>query len=75
MVVTNEEKRYTVQMQGTAKALSAEEFESYSDDHYEQLPFSRAYKDNPEQVHFLISPTFLRFSDCSVYPWVLTEYM
>jgi general stress protein 26 len=74
LTVASEEKRYTVQLQGLAQPLAPETFEPLSEPHYEKLPFLRALKDDPEQVHFLITPSFLRFSDCSVYPWVLTEY-
>lgn len=72
---TDENKRYTVQAEGLARAVEAEEFnEVYADEHYNQLPASRPFKDQPGQVHFVITPTWLRFSDCSVQPWQLTEY-
>jgi len=74
LTIVNEDKRYTVQLQGVAQPLTPEAFEPLSESHYEKLPFLRALKDDPEQIHFLITPSFLRFSDCSVYPWVLTEY-
>lgn len=74
MTITDEDKRYTVQLQGTAQQLTPQAFTPLSDYHYEQLPFSLKYKDDPEQIHFLITPSFLRFSDCSVYPWVLSQY-
>ena len=74
LTITNEEARYTVQLQGSAELLTSETFESYADRFYEKLPFLRALRDDPEQVRFLVTPTFLRFSDCSSYPWVPTEY-
>lgn len=74
LTVTDSVRRYTVQMEGIARKLSAEEFAEYADVHYEQLPASRPFKDAPGQVHILISPTHIRFSDCSTYPWVLTDF-
>ncbi|MEP6710186.1 MAG: pyridoxamine 5'-phosphate oxidase family protein [Candidatus Saccharibacteria bacterium] len=74
MNVTDSEKRYTVQLGGLARKLSSEEFAGYADIHYDQLPASRPFKDQPGQVQILIQPTYIRFSDCSTYPWVLTEF-
>ncbi|HET6622638.1 MAG TPA: pyridoxamine 5'-phosphate oxidase family protein [Candidatus Saccharimonadales bacterium] len=74
VVVTDEDQRYTVQLEGTAQILSPEEFEPYSDEHYNQLPASRPFKDQPGEVNILVGPTHLRFSDCDVHPWQKTEY-
>ena len=74
MVVTDDEKRYTVQLEGVARKLGDDEFAELSEEHYNQLPASRPFKDEPGQVHILISSHHLRFSDCSVHPWVLTEF-
>lgn len=72
--VTDVEARHTVQMGGLARKLMPEEFADYEDFHYEQLPASRPFKDQPGQVHIIIQPNYIRFSDCSAYPWLLTEY-
>lgn len=74
MVVTDSDQRYTVQLEGTARALSHEEFDAYAEEHYSQLPASRPFRDKPGEVDILITPHHLRFSDCSVYPWILTEF-
>lgn len=74
MSITDLEKRYTLQIGGIARKLEPEEFEAYADVHYEQLPSSRPFKDLPGQVHVIIKPTYIRFSDCSTYPWLLTEF-
>jgi len=74
MNMTDGEKRYTVQLGGMARKLEAAEFEIYADFHYEQLPSSRPFKNQPGQVHIIIEPTYIRFSDCSTYPWLLTEF-
>ena len=74
LVITNTDRRYTVQLEGVARKLTAEEFAPYSDDHYQQLPSSRPYKDAPGQVDIIVKPSHIRFSDCSGYPWVTTDY-
>lgn len=74
LTITNEDDRYTVQLEGDAHTLSWEEFTSYEDYHYKKLPFSLPFKDIPGQQPILITPTHIRFSDVSVRPWELTEY-
>lgn len=74
MTVTNEDDRYTLQLEGDAKKLSWDEFDAYAEYHYKKLPFSLPFKDIPGQTPFLITPTHMRFSDVSVRPWELTEY-
>ena len=75
LTITDVERRYTVQLEGIARKLGAEAFAGYADYHYEQLPASRPFKDAPGQVHILISPIHVRFSDCNPHPWVTTEYL
>lgn len=74
LTVTDAEKRYTVQLEGVARKLSPDEFARYAEEHYSQLPSSRPYKDAPGQVDIIIQPTHIRFSDCSSFPWVTTDY-
>lgn len=74
MTITNEDDRYTLQLEGDAYRLSWNEFKTYSKHHYEKLPFSLPFKDIPGQTPFIIKPTHIRFSDVSVRPWESTEY-
>ena len=72
--VTDPERRYTVQIEGFARLLAQAAFEAeYAERHYAQRPESLPFRDEPGQAHFLITPDYLRFSDCSVKPWLLTE--
>lgn len=73
LTITNENQRYTVQLEGRARELSWEEFAPYEQHHYEKLPFSLPFKDIPGQAPFLITPVHLRFSDVSVRPWQTTD--
>ena len=73
LTITNEDDRYTLQLEGEAQQLSWDEFEPYAEHHYKKLPFSLPFKDIPGQTPFLITPIRLRFGDVSVRPWEYTE--
>lgn len=73
VTVTNEDDRYTLQLEGDARQLSWDEFQQYEQYHYKKLPFSLPFKDIPGQTPFLVTPVHVRFSDVSVRPWELTE--
>lgn len=72
--VTSPEERYTVQLEGHARVLTDAEFDAYAERHYEKLPASAPFRNVKGQCHILITPTWIRFSDCNPYPWVTTEY-
>lgn len=74
LTITDLEKRYTVQIEGLARKLTSEEFAPFAGTHYDQLPASRPFKDAPGQVSILVTPSHVSFSDCSVYPWLKTEF-
>ena len=73
LTITNQDDKYTLQLEGTARRLSWDEFEPFAEHHYAKLPFSLPFKDIPSQTSFVIEPTHMRFSDISVRPWELTE--
>lgn len=74
MTITNEDDRYTVQLEGDAKIVSWDEFKPYETRHFKKLPNSLPFRDLPGQTPILINPTHIRFSDVSVRPWGITEY-
>ena len=73
LTITNENDRYTVQLQGEARQLSWEEFGTYESIHYAKLPYSLPFKDIAGQAPFLIKPRRIRFSDVSIRPWLTTD--
>ncbi len=76
MTITNEEKRWTVQLEGDARKLTPEEFEQkYSEKHYRKLPWSLPFKDLPDQTNYLIVPVHLRLSDVSGKPWQTYDFI
>src|SRR5882757_11146095 len=75
MTITDEKKRWTVQLEGDARRLFKDEFEEkYSEKHYRKLPFSLPFKDIPDQINFLIVPVHLKLTDASKKPWQVTEF-
>ena len=75
VTITDAAKRYTMQLQGTARKVNEETFMAvYAEAHFGQRPESLPFKDKPGQCHILITPTHIRFSDCSVNPWAITEF-
>lgn len=73
LTITNQDDKYTLQLEGTARRLSWDDFEPFAEHHYAKLPFSLPFKDIPSQTPFVIEPTHMRFSDISVRQWELTE--
>ncbi len=72
--VTDKESRYTVQLKGKVRELSLEELAPFEADHYAKLGVaSRKFKTMPDQHFFIIEPTYLKFTDCSGNPWVITQ--
>ncbi|HMH69945.1 MAG TPA: pyridoxamine 5'-phosphate oxidase family protein [Candidatus Saccharimonadales bacterium] len=72
--VTDPDRRYTVQFEGIAHRLSSDEFAEREATHFAKLPGSLPFKDIKGQVYFLLQPTWVRFSDCGVHPWAVTEF-
>lgn len=75
VTITDADARYTVQAEGIARVLTSNEFvQEYADEHYQKRPESLPFKDTPGECHILIEPLHIRFADCSVNPWVTTEF-
>jgi general stress protein 26 len=73
--VTDSERRLEIQLEGRARILARKVFEkTYAEEHYRQRPQSLPFKDEPGQKHILVTPTHIKFSDCSVNPWLVTEF-
>lgn len=73
LTITDEATRRTVQLEGRAHKLTLEEFVQYEPHHYEKLPFTRKFKEIPQQAFYKITPTHLKATDISVIPWAVTE--
>ena len=74
MAVIDMDARLTAQIKGKAKKLSQAAFAKLANEHYRQRPESLPFRDKPGQMHILVSPSYIKFSDCSSHPWTITEY-
>lgn len=63
----------TVQYEGIARELQGDEIDRYTKFHFAKHPNSRQYKDHPDEVYFVIEPTWLRFTEVIYNPWKITE--
>ena len=71
--VTDEVRRFTVQIEGVATELSKAGMQPFEDTHYRKLgDSSKRFKLLPDQHFFAIWTTWLRFSDCIENPWTTT---
>lgn len=75
ITITDADARRTLQVKGRARKLAKAIFEAdYAEEHYRQRPQSLPFKDEPGQCHIVVTPTRLKFSDVSVFPWAVTTY-
>lgn len=59
----DKEDMVTVQYEGRARELSEEEIDQYREMHVRKNEDSRAYAYLPENKYFIVSPTWVRYSD------------
>jgi pyridoxine/pyridoxamine 5'-phosphate oxidase len=55
----------TVQYEGTARELKPEELDHYLKLYHTKVPSAAHYHEHPEQRYFLVTPTWIRYSDLS----------
>lgn len=55
----------TVQYEGTARELEKSEWEAYLNMYHAKVPSAAHYQLDPKQTYFLVTPTWIRYSDLS----------
>lgn len=63
----------TLQYEGVARKLEGEEADRYSEIYFEKVPKSRRHKDVEGEIYFLITPTWLRYTEVAYEPWRIAE--
>ena len=58
----------TVQIQGVAKEVNADDIANRLELHFNKVPFAKTFLNNPGQRYFIIKPTWLRMTDYSQKP-------
>jgi len=73
VIGTSAEARVTVQYLGTARELAGEELTQYQNVHLAKHPRAKRVVLAPEERMFLVSPTWIRYSDYKGDPKVIFE--
>jgi uncharacterized protein YhbP (UPF0306 family) len=63
----------TIQIEGNARELKAEELQLVSDNYWQKNPHAKVHHKNPGERYFIITPTWIRYTDLRVNPWAVTE--
>lgn len=63
----------TVQLEGTARELAADELHLVSEHYWRKNPHAKSYHQNPTNRYFIITPRWLRYTDLRTDPWDITE--
>lgn len=72
-VVSQPEKRLTVQYEGHASLLQESKKDNVLKKHFDKLPFAKKYLDQPGQAWFKVVPKWIRYSDYSSDPAFIDE--
>lgn len=63
----------TIQLEGIARELKDDELDVVRDNYWQKNPHAKTYSENPNNRYFIITPTWLRFTDLRTNPWSITE--
>jgi general stress protein 26 len=64
----------TVQFEGTARQLIGDELLERQKAHFKKIPEVEQYKDEPGEVYFSITPTWVRYTNYHAQPWEIHEW-
>lgn len=73
MVIGWDEEYITVQIDGTARELEKAEWDKYLETYHAKVPSAIHYSKKPDQTYFLITPSWVRYSDLSGEEELITE--
>ncbi len=63
----------TIQINGSARELLPEELHIIKENYWLKNPHAEVHSANPGERYFIITPTWLRYTDLRVKPWDITE--
>lgn len=72
-VVIGWDDRITIQYEGLARQLTGDDLVSRQAVHFAKQPRAERFKDLPTEVYFSIEPTYIRYTDTTVSPWLAEE--
>ncbi|HVC36562.1 MAG TPA: pyridoxamine 5'-phosphate oxidase family protein [Candidatus Dormibacteraeota bacterium] len=63
----------TMQYEGKARLLTGDDVDEYPEIYFRKNPEARKYRDDPDEIYFLITPTWIRLTEVDKNPWVIHE--
>lgn len=63
----------TIQYEGIARELDRSELDVVRDNYWQKNPFAKRHDENPSNRYFIVTPTWLRYTDLRSDPWDITE--
>jgi uncharacterized pyridoxamine 5'-phosphate oxidase family protein len=63
----------TIQFEGIARELRADELDLIRQNYWKKNPHAEKHHKNPTERYFILTPTWLRYTDLRVDPWDITE--
>jgi pyridoxine/pyridoxamine 5'-phosphate oxidase len=63
----------TIQYEGNARKLRSDELDLIRDNYWVKNPQAEAYHQNSGERYFIITPTWIRYTDLKVEPWDIKE--
>jgi pyridoxine/pyridoxamine 5'-phosphate oxidase len=64
-VIGWDQDNITVQYEGVARELGADEIDRYVSVYHKKLPSAAAFRHHPDQSFWIVTPTWIRYSDLS----------
>jgi general stress protein 26 len=63
----------TIQLKGVARELSSDELDIVRQNYWAKNPHAEAHHQDPNERYFIITPTWLRYTNLRATPWDITE--
>jgi len=73
-VVIGWDEGRTIQYEGTARELAANELKIVKDNYWAKAPEAEAYADYPGERYFLVTPTWIRYTDTNTDPETVFQF-
>ncbi len=67
------ENAETIQLEGIARELKPEELDVVRQNYWQKNPRAEVHHKNVGERYFIITPTWIRYTDLRVEPWDITE--
>lgn len=67
------ENNQTMQYEGTVRELSNDEISLVQENYWSKNLHAEKHHKNPGERYFIVSPKWIRHTDLSVDPWIVTE--